>query len=272
MARHRVQVLHSAGLPQARIAAIEGISERSVRTICGEAPIADPRDVAQARARGVGRPSVAEAWRERVAAVLAAEPALPTVEILHRLREERYAGGKSAFYELVRELRPKPTTPLVRFEGVAGEFSQHDFGQVVVRYLDGTHERVHFFVSRLKFSRWVDVRVVADEGVESLVRSLLAGFESFGGVPLVAVFDYVARHIIRVMCPPRLCCPGAGTAFGAGWSASARQHNHQSELSQASRDSSLRQTGRRGNSAVEASPGGSQARSAASLVRVLISA
>ena len=35
MARHRVQVLWSAGLPQARIAAIEGISERSVRTICG---------------------------------------------------------------------------------------------------------------------------------------------------------------------------------------------------------------------------------------------
>jgi transposase len=35
----------------------------------------------------------------------------------------------------------------------------------------------------------MDVRVVANEGVESLVRSLLAGFESFGGVPLVAVFD-----------------------------------------------------------------------------------
>src|SRR2546423_1503855 len=53
MARHRVQVLHAAGLPQARIAAIEGISERSVRTICGEAPIADPRDVGPARGRGV---------------------------------------------------------------------------------------------------------------------------------------------------------------------------------------------------------------------------
>jgi transposase len=111
------------------------------------------------------------------------------VEILHRLRGAGYTGGKSALYERVRELRPKSTTPLVRFEGVAGEFSQHDFGQVVVRYLDGTRERLHFFVSRLKYSRWVDVRVVENEGVESLVRSLLAGFESFGGVPLVAVFD-----------------------------------------------------------------------------------
>ena len=71
MARHRVQVLRAAGLPQARIAAIEGISERSVRAICDEATIEDPRDVVQARARGVGRPSVVEAWRERVAAVVA---------------------------------------------------------------------------------------------------------------------------------------------------------------------------------------------------------
>ncbi len=189
MARHRVQVLRAAGLPQARIAAIEGISERSVRTICDEAPLEDPRDAVQARERGVGRPSVVEPWRERLAAVLVAEPRLPTVEILHRLRGLGYAGGKSALYELACELRPKLGTPLVRFEGVAGEFSQHDFGQVEVRYLDGTRERIHFFVSRLKYSRWVDVRVVENEGVESLVRSLLSGFEAFGGVPLVAVFD-----------------------------------------------------------------------------------
>jgi transposase len=48
---------------------------------------------------------------------------------------------------------------------------------------------VRFFVSRLKHSRCVDVALVENEGVESLVRSLLSGFESFGGVPPVAVFD-----------------------------------------------------------------------------------
>lgn len=233
MARHRVQVLRAAGLPQGRIAAIEGISERSVRTICGEAPIVDPRDVAQARERGVGRPSVAAPFRDRVVAVLAAEPKLPTMEILHRLRGQGYAGGKSALYELVCELRPKLTPPLVRFEGVAGEFSQHDFGQVEVRYMDGTHERIHFFVSRLKYSRWVDVRVVENEGVESLVRSLLAGFESFGGVPLVAVFDnpktvVISRKDSRIQWndtfgqavldyrfAPELCTPRRGQEKGS---------------------------------------------------------
>lgn len=189
MARHRVQVLREAGMKLRRIAAETGISLRSVKRVVCEPRVERPALAGQAREHGVGRPSVVEAWRDRVAAVLAAEPALPTVEILHRLREERYAGGKSALYELVRELRPKATPPLVRFEGVPGEFSQHDFGQVEVRYPEGARERIHFFVSRLKHSRWVDVRVVENEGVESLVRSLLAGFESFGGVPLVAVFD-----------------------------------------------------------------------------------
>lgn len=233
MARHSVQVLRAAGKTLKETAVAAGVSQRSVQRIELEQPLETVADLVQARVRNVGRPSVAEPFRERVAAVLATEPGLPTMEILHRLRGQGYAGGKSALYELVCELRPKLTTPLVRFEGVAGEFSQHDFGQVEVRYLDGTHERVHFFVSRLKYSRWVDVRVVANEGVESLVRSLLAGFESFGGVPLVAVFDnpktvVISRKDSRIQWndtfgqaaldyrfAPELCTPRRGQEKGS---------------------------------------------------------
>ena len=189
MARHRVQVLRAGGKTLRRIAAETGISLRSVKRIVHESSIEKPADVVSARARGVGRPSRVEAYRERIADVLAAEPKLPTVEILHRLRGLGYAGAKTPLYEAVRALRPRPVTPLVRFEGVPGEFSQHDFGQVDVRYLDGSEERIHFFASRLKYSRWVDVRLVEDERIEALVRSLLAGFANFGGIVLVAVFD-----------------------------------------------------------------------------------
>jgi len=233
MARHRVQVLRTAGKTLKQIVADTGVSQSSVQRIERERPIEQPGDLLLAGARGVGRPSVVEQWRAWVAGVLAAEPALPTVEILHRLRGERYTGGKTVLYELVRELRPKPTSPLVRFEGVAGEFSQHDFGQVEVRYLDSRRERLHFFVSRLKYSRWVDVRVVENEGVESLVRSLLVGFESFGGVPLVAVFDnpktvVLSREGGRIQWndtfgqaaldyrfAPELCTPGRGQEKGS---------------------------------------------------------
>lgn len=189
MARHRVQVLRASGMTLRRIATETGIPLRSVKRIAREQPIEEPGDVASAKERGVGRPSVVLPFESTLVGLLEAEPRLPTVEILHRMRGAGYTGAKTALYEAVRRLRPKPVTPMVRFEGVAGEFSQHDFGQVDVRYPDGSKERVHFFASRLKYSRWIDVRIVKDERVESLVRSLLAGFASFGGVPLVSVFD-----------------------------------------------------------------------------------
>lgn len=47
-------------------------------------------------------------------------------------------------------MRPARVAPVVRFEGLPGEFSQHDFGQVDVTYVDGRVERTHFFASRLK--------------------------------------------------------------------------------------------------------------------------
>lgn len=66
-------------------------------------------------------------------------------------------------YELVRKLRPpKRADGVVRFEAVPGEFCQHDFGQHLVRYEDGSSERVRFFASRLKYSRMVRVLLVAD--------------------------------------------------------------------------------------------------------------
>ena len=78
---------------------------------------------------------------------------------------------------------------MVRFEGLPGEFSQHDFGHVEVRFVDGSRKRVHFFASRLKYSRFVAVSLVENERVETLVRTLVRHFVSFGGVPLLAVFD-----------------------------------------------------------------------------------
>jgi transposase len=131
-----------------------------------------------------------EALRSEVERILEQEPSLPTVEVLSRLRSLGYAGGKSAVYDLVRFVRPKKSQgPEVRFEGVPGEFSQHDFGSVKVAYADGSVEKIHFFASRLKYSRWTHVVTVPNEKVEPLIRALLKAFESFGGVPLRAVFD-----------------------------------------------------------------------------------
>ena len=84
--------------------------------------------------------------------MLAEAPKLKSLEVLRRLREQGYGGGKSAVYELVKQLRQQAVRAICRFEGVAGEFSQHDFGQVRIDFTCGGRSQVQFFASRLKYS------------------------------------------------------------------------------------------------------------------------
>ena len=188
--RLRVRTLVEAGHSQEQAAHLVGVSLSSVQRILREPRIESAPCGPTPKSRRVGRPSKVAAFGSLVAEILEAEPSLPSVEVLHRLRCAGYDGGKSAVYSLVRRLRPcRACPPMVRFEGLAGEFSQHDFGSVTVAYMDGSKERLRFFVSRLKYSRWSDVRLVPDEKVEALVRALLAAFEAWDGVPLRSVFD-----------------------------------------------------------------------------------
>lgn len=187
--RHAIQVLRHAGHTLDEIAELVAVGKRSVQRVAGE-PMITQRETDRERAdRHFGRPSKAEPYRARVTAWLTEEPALLSVELLRRAKLAGYAGAKSALYELVREVRPTTPRPMVRFEGLPGEFTQHDFGEVLVRFLNGTTRRVHFFASRLKYSRWVEVSLVPNEQVETLARTLTEHFAALGGIPLLAVFD-----------------------------------------------------------------------------------
>ena len=187
--RHEIQVLLKAGHSQLEVARLAGVSRRSVQRIAEETAVEHVDDAGERRQRGIGRPSLTETFRKFIAEVLAEDAALKTVEILRRAGLAGYTGRKSALYAVVAALRPKPIKPLVRFEGLPGEFSQHDFGQVDLEYRDGTIRRVRFFASRLKYSRTVRVTRVADQVVETLIRTLADHLHDWGGAPLVCVFD-----------------------------------------------------------------------------------
>lgn len=55
----------------------------------------------------------------------------------------------TALYELIRQLRVPAVAPMVRFEEVPGEFSQHGFGRIDVRDTTGAVERVRLFRARI---------------------------------------------------------------------------------------------------------------------------
>ena len=188
--RHEIKVLLKAGHTQTEVARLAGVSRRSVQRVALEGAVAAPVDDQAARqARGIGRPSLVGDFRKFVVDLLEQEPTLKSVEVCRRAGLAGYVGRKSALYALIASVRPRDVVPLVRFEGVPGEFSQHDFGEVDVEYLDGTEQRVRFFASRLKYSRAMQVSLVPDQTVESLLRSLATHLATWGGAPLVCIFD-----------------------------------------------------------------------------------
>jgi len=187
--RYEIQLLVAVGHTQAEVARFAGVDERTVRRVLREAPVMIIASVVEDVSRTVGRPSIVEPYRALVQQILEKDPALLSVEVLRRARMAGYRGGKTALYELSAAVRPVKTEVEMRFEGLPGEFSQHDFGQIEVPYDDGRSERVHFFASRLKWSRWVEVTLVPNEVAETLIRTLADHFVAFGGVPLCAVFD-----------------------------------------------------------------------------------
>ena len=187
--RHEVEILLKAGHPKTEVARLAGVSLRSVKRMAREIPVVHVDDAAEREKRRIGRPSIVENFRTLALEILEEKVDLPSLEILRRVRQAGYQGGKTALYALVASLRPKGVKPLVRFEGLPGEFSQHDFGQVDVEFIDGANRRIHFFASRLKYSRFLCVSPVKDETVESLVRHLAEHLDRWGGVPLLCVFD-----------------------------------------------------------------------------------
>jgi transposase len=189
LTRHAIQVLRHAGHDQADVGRLLGVAVRTVRRVDGELDVTQIDDAHERARRAIGRPAKAEPYRALIAEILTQEPDLLSVEILRRAKLQGYDGGKTALYDLISTLRPTTVRPVVRFEGLAGEFTQHDFGHVDVRFLDETKKRVHFFASRLKYSRWIEVTLVPDERAETLVRTFVDHLAAIGGVPLLAVFD-----------------------------------------------------------------------------------
>lgn len=201
MERYMVQKLRNANVPVKQVSELTGISERTIGRIVQEPAVTEADDAPFRQSRKVGRRSVVIEYEGQIRQWLA-EPRQPedgpikAQEVLARLRNEGYNGGRTAVYELVKRLRPTPVVvPIVRFEGLPGEFSQHDFGQRRVSFADGSIQVIHFFASRLKYSRFINVQVVDNEQQETVVRCLLRAFDQFGGMPLMCVFDNMSSVV-----------------------------------------------------------------------------
>jgi len=199
--RYDVIRAREAGLDARTVEHLTGVPARSQRRILyEEVPFAMSEQQLRAD-RCVGRPStLSPSFRQLIDALLGEEPPPRTSELLRRLRSEHgYTEGKNPVYAYVAAHRPPPPPPLpvVRFEGVAGEFAQHDFGSFTVTYTDGRSEKLTFYAGRLKYSRALHVCLVAGETTEGFIRGMEAAAGAWGGLPLLNVIDNTRAAIRR---------------------------------------------------------------------------
>jgi transposase len=210
-----------------------------VERILGETPPTRDEVVAgrHASEKRIGRPPKADpAMVERIRLLLA-DPTtgeLPSVEVLRRAQGWGFTGGRSQMAELVKKLRPAPRQePVVRFDGLPGEYAQFDFGECEVEFIATGKQVVQFFAGRLKFSRFMHVNLVPNQQAETLVRSLLMALVAFGGSPKEWVFDnprtvrispigaavvvlhrYLRQLVAEYRVIPTLCAPRSGNQKG----------------------------------------------------------
>ena len=116
--RHEVEISLRAGHRKTEVARLTGVSLCSVKRIAQESAVVHVDDAAERVKRQIGRPSTVQNFRNQVVGIIEETPDLASLEILRRVRGAGYQGGKTALYELVASLRPKPVKPLVRFEGL----------------------------------------------------------------------------------------------------------------------------------------------------------
>ena len=104
--RHEIEFLLKAGHPKVRVAGLAGVSLSSVKWIREEAPVVQVDDVAERARQGIGLAGPSREFPETGGRDPERDD-LPSVEILWRVREADYRGGKSALCGLAASLRPK---------------------------------------------------------------------------------------------------------------------------------------------------------------------
>src|SRR5260370_32186400 len=130
-------------------------------------------------------------------------PVSRTLELARTDTAHPYTSGETAFYDYVRKRRraqkQTPRDLAIRFEGVPGEFLQIDWGEVrdmafTKPELEG--QTRYFFAVRLTYSRFMYVSFYTDMREGTLLRCLIACFQTIGGGPWVVVTDNMKTAVL----------------------------------------------------------------------------
>lgn len=230
--RSAIKVLAKRGKSQRQIAQDLGHSRVPSRRV-----LAEPVDKQPARR---WRASKVDPYRAQIEQWVKDDLSIVRrLEVARADPERPYPGGRSVFSDHVRRVRRAlergEADVAIRFEGLPAEHLQVDGGEVrAFPFTQAPAGTRSFLACRLKYSRWVWVRVTTDMRQETLFRGLVDGCADLGWVPGVLVFDTMAtvtsgrdaaNQPIWTLAllplaaefgfPPEACAPGMGQQKGA---------------------------------------------------------
>lgn len=138
--------------------------------------------------------SQVEPYHSKIEAWLDKSIPISRMIALCRQEEPPYKGCSSVFYDYVskikKERKVNPLEIVIRFEGMAGEYLQLDWGEVRnFPFVGKEKETRYIFAARLKYSRVMYTEFCLNTRIETLIRCILRAFEYIGGVPWCCVFD-----------------------------------------------------------------------------------
>ncbi|MFC1461647.1 IS21 family transposase [Verrucomicrobiota bacterium] len=119
------------------------------------------------------------------------------VQILQRLREDGYEGGRTILQDYVAKIRPRKVKAFLTLNFAPGECAQVDWGQYGSVNVGSTRRKLSFFVMVLCYSRMMYVEFTVSQNMEHFLSCHQNAFNFFGSVPEKIMVDNLKSAVIR---------------------------------------------------------------------------
>ena len=180
--------LHLKQLRVSQIAHLLGLDERTVAYWIEQGAYR-PRQTAQ-------RASKLDVYKPQILRWLEQYP-YTGAQLLLRLREEGYPGGKSVVNDYLAKMRPRKVKAFLTLHFAPGECAQVDWGQYGTVPVGLTRRTLSFFVMVLCYSRMMYVEFTVSQSMEHFLACHQNAFEFFGFVPGAVMVDNLKSAVIR---------------------------------------------------------------------------
>jgi transposase len=118
-------------------------------------------------------------------------------QILQRLRELGFDGGRSIVKAYVAQIRPHPRPAFLKLDFEPGECAQVDWGEYGTIAVGNTRRRLSLFVMVLCYSRRMYLEFTVSQTMEFFLACHEHAFIAFGGVPERAMVDNLKSAVLQ---------------------------------------------------------------------------